>query len=354
MKAASRAQYTLTLANPDELTDAIKKEFGDGSCYLWAKLVRPHRQDRQEFPYLVAPFKITIENKLVQDGAGVLCQTEAETKETIENLVSRSKKHLVSMLWAGGGVVGWTTSFRRYASEIGVMSKTLPNGEDLWVAFEREVDQDTLEVTVIRTKKSNAKGEVQFWANKWLEERSQKKKVYFDSVLKNVTPPPPPRCTALTQSDIQDLGNAKLTALKKQWPRCFGIFERQKSNPRVIIPDLEVEDAYLLDMVANGGESSLIAAEGGKVRADIKLISALHKAAQSYSKQGKSKIIETAIYLIAFNWELGWCYFSDEELAQKLSEILEIKFTAGQVKKYRSRTLGLVGKHLPGPVPKSP
>jgi hypothetical protein len=115
-----------------------------------------------------------------------------------------------------------------------------------------------------------------------------------------------------------------------------------------------MEDAYLLDLVRNGGESSLKSADGGKVRADIQLIASLHKAALNYSKRGKSKIIDTAIYLIAFKWELGWCYLSDEQLAEKLGEILETKFTAGQVKQSRSRTLGLVGKHLPGPSPNPP
>jgi hypothetical protein len=80
----------------------------------------------------------------------------------------------------------------------------------------------------------------------------------------------------------------------------------------------------------------------------------LHKAAQNYARRGKSKIIDTAIYLIAFNWELGWCYLPDEQLAEKLGEILETKFTPEQVKQYRYRTLGLVSKHLPGPPPKSP
>lgn len=58
--------------------------------------------------------------------------------------------------------------------------------------------------------------------------------------------------------------------------------------------------------------------------------------------------------MIAFNWELGWCYLADAEIAAKLEEKLKATFTAEQVKKYRSRELGLVAKHLPGPSPNVP
>ena len=152
----------------------------------------------------------------------------------------------------------------------------------------------------------------------------------------------------------ENIGKSKSAALKRQWPRCFEIFERRKAKPDSKIPDQQIEDAYLLDLVENGGDSFLKSADGGKVRADIQLIASLHKAAQNFANRGKSKIVDAAIYLIAFNWELGWCYLSDEQLADKLGAILETPFTAGQVKQYRYRTLGLVAKHLPGPSPNSP
>jgi hypothetical protein len=354
MKAALKSQFTLTLASPEQLTDAVKKDFGDGVRYLWAKLGEPHQQDGQDFSYLVAPFQIIDGLKMEQKGAGVLCQTETETKETYENLSNRSKKHLVSAQWAGGGIVGWVTGFRRFVTEIVIFFKNLPDGKQLWVVVERETDKDTLEIKTLQRKETNSEGEAKYWSNKWVEESNKKKAAYFDSVNKSVTPPPPPRCIPLTKSDIQDLGTAKMTALQKQWPHCFEIFERQKSNPGVTITDQQMEDAYLLDLVRNGGESSLKSADGGKVRADMQLISSLHKAAHNYTKRGKSKIIDTAIYLLAFKWELGWCYLSDEELAQKLGEILETKFTSGQVKHFRYRTLGLVAKHSSGPPPNSP
>lgn len=84
------------------------------------------------------------------------------------------------------------------------------------------------------------------------------------------------------------------------------------------------------------------------------MISAFYNAAKNAAQRGRSKIIEVAIYLIAFNWELGWCYLSDAEIAGRLSELIETPFTPEQVKKLRSRTLGLVAKHLPGPPPKFP
>lgn len=75
MKAALKSQFTLTLASPEQLTDAVKKDFGDGVRYLWAKLGEPHRQDGQAYSFLVAPFQIIDGLKMEQKGAGVLCQT---------------------------------------------------------------------------------------------------------------------------------------------------------------------------------------------------------------------------------------------------------------------------------------
>ena len=233
------------------------------------------------------------------------------------------------------------------------MSKKLPDGKILWLAYERETDQDTLEVKTIRRKETGDEGEANSLARKWLAEHNQKKKAYFDSIGKSVTPLPPPRCTALTKREIEDLGKAKMTALQKQWPRCFEIFERGKANPNSKIPDQQVEDAYRLDLVGQGVDLRFVT-DGKNLRPDMELVNSLHKAAQNYAKRGKTKIIDTAIYLIAFNWELGWCYLSDEQLAEKLGEILETPFTPGQVKQYRYRTLGLVAKHLPGPPPNSP
>ena len=90
------------------------------------------------------------------------------------------------------------------------------------------------------------------------------------------------------------------------------------------------------------------------IRGDLKLAAALTKAAKKFARGGKGEITDLAIYLIAFNYELGWCYLSDAEIAARLGELLKIAFTPEQVEKYRYRTLGLVAKHLSGPPPKSP
>jgi hypothetical protein len=104
-------------------------------------------------------------------------------------------------------------------------------------------------------------------------------------------------------------------------------------------------------LTANSG-NPFLGSTDGKIRADMELISALHRAAHNYSTRGKSKIIDAAIYMIAFNWDLGWCYFSHKELAEKLTEFLETPFTDRQAKNYLV-TLGLYTKHKHGLPPES-
>jgi hypothetical protein len=347
VKAALRANFVI---NTLDLPDSVSQQFSGDSRYMWVKLPQSFHQDGKEYQYIVAPFKLIDGLKFEQKGAGVLCQTEDETKETFNALIAREKKHLVSFHAAGIGGVGWMFNLRRLVNEIGVMFKNLSGGKTIWLAYERETDQDTLEVTTIRRKETNNEGEANFWARTWLDEFNKEKKSHFDSISQIVTPPPPIHCTALTPREIEDLGNAKIIAIQRQWPRCFEIFKHQKSNPNLKIADQEIEDAYLLDLVANGGNPF---PKDGKIRFDMELISALHKAAQNYARRGKGKIVDAAIYMIAFNWENGWCYFSDQQLAEKLTQLLETSFTAEQVKKYRLNILGLVAKHKPGLPPKS-
>ncbi|MDQ6631130.1 MAG: hypothetical protein M3Y82_05160 [Verrucomicrobiota bacterium] len=354
MKAPLKTKFGFAIES--NLPEATKLELLNDPepRYIFVNFEKPHRQDGKDFFHVVAPVKLTSGNKLVQAGAGVLCQTEAEVKETLDSLTARNKKHLVTFQVAGIGGVAWLKNLRRITNEIGVLHKILPSGKKLWLAFEREIDKDTLEVEVIRRKETKTEGEADFLAKGWLGEYNQKKKAHFDAIGKSPTPLPPVHCSPLTKSDIEDFGKAKMLALRKQWPHCFQIFEQQKANPNSKIPDQQIEDAYLLDLVGNGSDPSLKTVDGGKVRADMQLISALHKATQNYAKRGKNKIIDSAIYLIAFNWELGWCYLSNEQLADKLTQLLETPFTPEQVEKYRYRTLGLVAKHLPGPPSKSP
>jgi hypothetical protein len=354
MKAALKGEVKVSLAPSEPIAESLKDFFGGKVRYLAGMMPSPHRQDGQDFLFVVVPYKLTEELNLEQSGPGVLCQTKAEADESLENLDKRTRKHLVSVQWPGAGQVGWVSNFRRYVTDILFFPKTVDDGKIIWVAIERETDQDTLEVKILRRKETDSEGEAKFWSNKWAEESNKKKADYFKSINKSVTPPPPARCTALTDTEIIDLGVAKMMALQKQWPHCFEIFEQQKSNPGIKITDQQMENAYLLDLVTNGGEKMLKSAKDGKVPAEIQFITSLTKAAQSYARRGKSKIVDAAISLIAFRWELGWCYLSDAQLAEELGKILDTKFAAEQVKKYRSRTLGLVAKHLPGPEPKVP
>ena len=346
MKAASKSQFSFTATNVPE---AAKRELlqDTGPQWFLITLPQPHNQDGHDFSFVVAPFKFSDEMKAIQNGAGVLCQTEAEAKETFEILKERGKKHLVAVQAPGFGIVGWATNLRRVCNEIGV---SLLRGK--WLAFDREHDLDTLETKIIRRKETETQGEAEFWQRKWLDEYAQDKKAYFDSIGKSVTPLPPLRCNALTKTEIEDLGKTKEEALKRQWPRCFEIFERAKTNPDAKIPDQQIEDAYLLDLVSQGIDL-WDATDGKKLRPDMELVLALGNAAKNYAKRGKSKITDTAIYLIAFTWELGWCYLPYEQLAEKLGEILETPFTPGQVKSY-VHSLGLYTKHKSGPPENSP
>jgi hypothetical protein len=63
--------------------------------------------------------------------------------------------------------------------------------------------------------------------------------------------------------------------------------------------------------------------------------------------------MDLAAYLLAFNWDLGWCYLSDSSIAKKVTEITGSRFDATRIKNLRVRVLGLVAKHQPGPEPKS-
>ena len=117
MKAPFKGKFTLN-PTPEQITEAVKQDFGGEVRYIWATLGKPIVQDGQKYGYLVAPCKLVDGLKFEQQGAGVLCQTEAETKETYENLCNRSKKHLVSAQWAGGGIVGWASNLRRFVTEI--------------------------------------------------------------------------------------------------------------------------------------------------------------------------------------------------------------------------------------------
>jgi len=335
-----------------DLPDAVKEELLNETSPRWTlvTLPQPVQQAGSEFPFAVLPLKLTANSVLKQIGKGVLCETEAEAKESMELLIQRDKKPIVVVQSAGFGIVGEIKNFRSLTTELSVRSRIGEDGNRQWWVLEREIDKATGEVTVLRRQDAANKKEANRIADIWHQETEQKKKNYFDSIATSHTPPPPARCKPLTQIDLKDdLPAAKWTALKRQWPHSFEIFEKRKADADSEISDQECQDAYLLDLVEQGYNP-----KSQTIRGDLKLAEALTKAAKKYAKNGKKKITDLAIYMIAFHWELGWCYLSDAELAAKLEEKLTTKFTAAQVKKYRLRELGLVAKHLPGPSPNFP
>ena len=323
--------------------------------YFWVQFDPPHRQDGRDFFWLVVRLKLTKDMVFEQYGEGFLCETKSEMQETLANLTARDRKYLVNIQMPGFGTVGWVGNFRRAVTEIRTAPCDFPDGKKGWMAFECDRDLDTKAVKILRRQETTTEGEAQFIARQWADEKERNRIARLKAAASSLAPPrPPAHCTALSPVDLEDLAKAKLVALKRQWPHCFELFEKKtKTLPNQTGAQEQAENAYALDLVGQG--SDLPAATGGRyLRPDIELISAFYKAAKYADQPGKSKTIEVAIYLIAFNWELGWCYLPDAEIAGRLGELLETPFTPEQVKKLRSRTLGLVAKHLPGPPPKFP
>jgi hypothetical protein len=349
MKIPLQGQFKVV---PTNLPESVKTELlqDNSPRYIWIALSEPVQQIGHEFSLVVVPVKLTPELFFSQCGQGVLCQTEAEAKESVELLSLRDKEHIVVAQSAGFGIVGKIKKLRHVITEHSTRSCLGRNGERQWWAMEREIDKATGEVTVLRRQNAAGEAEAACIAKEWLQEYEREKKKYFDATRNSSTPPVPPRCKPLTPSEVNsDLPAAKWTALKRQWPRSFEIFERRKADAGANISRQECQDAYLLDLVEQGFDP-----KADTIRGDLKLAEALTKAAKRFAQRGKRKVTDLAIYLIAFNWELGWCYLPDAEIARRLGEILSTVFTSEQVEKYRYRTLGLVAKHLSGPSPKSP
>src|ERR1051325_4761595 len=100
---------------PTNLPEPVKAEFlGDSSPrYFRVALPKPLRQRGHEFSFVVVPVKLTPELIFSQCGKGVLCQTEAEAKESMELLSERDKEPIVVAQWEGCGIVGKVTNIRR-------------------------------------------------------------------------------------------------------------------------------------------------------------------------------------------------------------------------------------------------
>ena len=262
-----------------------------------------------------------------------------------------AQEHIVAFQSAGFGSVGKVKDFRSVITEQSARFRPGKNGKDRWFVLEREIDRATGEVTVLRRQDAANETEAVRTTEEWRREHDQRKK-RRDACSANLNqiPSPPSRCKPLTPVELnEDLPVAKRTALKRRWPHTFQIFEKQRSNPGAKVSHQQCQDAYLLDLVEQGYDP-----KAEIIRGDLELAAALTKAAKKFAHGRKRLVTDAAIYLIAFNYEFGWCYLSDAEIARKLGEILETSFTPEQVEKYRYRTLRLVAKHMSGPSPKSP
>jgi hypothetical protein len=334
----------------DPLPVQVKEQFTSDiePRYVWLKLNEPIRQLGHDFSFFVVPVILSRDLGLRQAGRGVLCQSEAEAKESFEILSQIAKKPVVMLQSAGFATVGRITGFRPFVRECSVRTLLEPTGERKWLALDREINKATGEVVVIHRHLTDSELEAKKFAEAWVGEYNAEKKKHLEGQSKNPIPAPPPRCDPLTNIDLQhDLPKAKWTALKRQWPNICTLFEQRKANPLAAISDQQCQDAYLLDLVERGYNP-----QGEVIRADLSLINALNSASMRFSRRKKQRITDLAIYLIAFNWELGWCYLSDLEIAKRLTESLKTTFRPGQIKQYRARTLGLVAKHWSGPPPK--
>jgi hypothetical protein len=229
---------------------------------------------------------------------------------------------------------------------MGVRTKTpSPGNRQWWVV---DCVEDVLEGKTEYSREVQTKTEKAAFAllKEWQREWAADKKRYFDALQKltDAPKPKPPNCHALSKFDLKDAAEARLTALRRLWPRCFAIFDRRKSGDAVA--EKEWRDAYLTDRIEQGNKPN---PESEAIRVDMNLIHALSRADDNHSKRRKSNTTSLALYLIAFNWLLGWCYLSDAEISRRLQRLLKIAFTAKQVKHYRVDTLKLVAMHKPGP-----
>ena len=107
---------------PTELPEQFKQELLQEKAprYIWVSLPEPIRQAGCDFSYVVIPVRLTSELALEQCGCGVLCQTEAEAKESLELLMVQAKEPIVALQAAGFGCVGKVTKSRSFINEISV------------------------------------------------------------------------------------------------------------------------------------------------------------------------------------------------------------------------------------------
>jgi hypothetical protein len=334
---------------PEPLTDASPRS-------LFMRLTPAIEQDGTRYDYLVGMVKVNEEGKPEVLGKLVLCQTEGEANESRQLLEAYHKTSIGVAQWAGGGSVVTGRHFKAFCRETGVFRETLRDGKVRWWAGERDIDKATGELEWIRKKMTDSESEAKAIADSWLRESLKEVKSFRKAVADSKElPTPPANCYDWGKEDGEaqklfrcDVADAKEKALTRRWPHCFAVLDRIKKNPELICGEQELRDAYALDLIEHGHNPSL----EPKRQLDTRLIERLYKASRRAGKR-KRRTTELALHWIALNWELGWCYHSDKEIAIKLSEILLTRISIAQAKHYRLRDLGLVARHKPGPPQKS-
>lgn len=121
----------------------------------------PIKQHGRSYGFVVLKFDIMPDGTARQNGQAVLCDTQQEACSTTAQLSQIRKKHLGAIQAAGLGAVAWVTNLRRLVREILVRKAKPPRRRRLWLALERDIDQDTNEVTPLRNTSQTPPGSAQ-------------------------------------------------------------------------------------------------------------------------------------------------------------------------------------------------
>src|SRR5258708_14905973 len=180
---------------PNALPEPVKQDllYGNSRRYIWANLSKPVLQIGHEFSFIVFPLNLTPEGAFEHTGSLVLCQTEAEAKESMEMLSEAGRETLAILQTPGFGGVGKLTNIRHFSTEISVRFRRNADGTAEWWAFERGIDKATGEVTILRPQAAADELEAKRFAEQWRSEiESNKRKIGEPAAILNA--PPPANC----------------------------------------------------------------------------------------------------------------------------------------------------------------
>jgi hypothetical protein len=353
MKIPAKGQFKFSVLDmPESARAELLKN--DSTSYAGCPVSESINLGGNTYPFVVGKFKMTPKHEFEQVGDDVvLCETEAEMKESVQLLSEMTREVMVAMQCGNIGLVAFVQPGGRcIIPGFTVGQKTLPDGKKVWVVAELEMDKATGAKTLKRKKEVDDEQEARRIYQQLINESDQDKKNHFDSLAKSQIPPVPAnpfRCDTLTPVDIDDTAKARMAVLRRQWPHCFEIFDNRNAGRNFTID--ECRKAYVLDW-AEQGENPLAVKDKIPADADMEYWNALKRASDRAAKSKKKVLLLKVDYWIAFNWQMGWCYLSGKELAEKVSGIAGKTFTAGQIKQRRDN-LGLVAKNHSGQLPKS-